>query len=111
MMDTLEAPAQAVLTTTAILERGLNAYQREYKAIEATGKSDYLCRKAGANAYRLAMPSTETLASTQALIACVAQGINLQVYEGHESTQPLYAAQVALAANKPPRPEKAPKAN
>jgi len=107
MTDTLEAPAVPVSTsiTAAALECCLNAYRREYKATEATGKSDYFCRQAGSTAYRLAVPSTETLADIQALIACVAQGINFQVYEGRESTQLLYAAQVALFANRP-KPEK-----
>src|ERR1700738_2936247 len=110
MSDTIETPAEPVSATVAVLERCLNAYRHAYKAIEATGKTGYFCRQAGAAAYRLAMPSTETLASTQALIACVAQGINLQVYDGRESTQLLYAAQIALAAHKLPKPEKPQKA-
>ena len=123
MSDTLEAPAVPVFTetvattpantpaplsiTAAALQRCLESYRRGYKAAAAKGDSDRFSHKAGAVAYRLAMPSTETLADIQALIACVTQGINFQVYEGHESTQLLYAAQVALAAQKPPKPEKA----
>ncbi len=87
MTDTLEAPAVPVSTAAAALQRCLNAYRREYKAIEAKGKSDYFCRQAG-SAYRLAMPSTETLADIQALIARVAQGINFQVYEGRRDANP-----------------------
>jgi hypothetical protein len=123
MSDTLEAPAVPVSAetiatapantsarvsiTAAALERCLQAYQRKYRAAAGNGPGDIFTHRAASEAYRLAMPSTETLADIQALIACVTQGINLQVYEGRESTQLLYAAQVALAAQKPPKAEKA----
>lgn len=103
------SPATAAVPlsfTGAALARCLDAYRRGYQAAVAKGDGDYFSRKAGAVSYRLAMPSTETTAHIQALIACVAQGINYQVYEGRESTQLLYAAQVALFANKPPKAEK-----
>jgi hypothetical protein len=123
MSDPLEAPAVTVFTetiatapantpaplsiTAAALQRCLQAYRRGYQAAKAKDDGDISSRRAGSTAYRLAMPSTETLGDIQALIACVTQGINLQVYEGRESTQLLYAAQVALAAQKPPKAEKA----
>ena len=106
MIDTLEVPPVDVSTTAASLKSCLDAYHHDYQADAKSGQSDFFCRRAGALAYRLAMPSTETLADIRALIACVAQGINLQVFEGRESTQLLYAAQVALAASRPPRIEK-----
>ena len=122
MPDTLEVPTIPAINETvttaqantpsplsipaAALQRCLEAFRRAYKAAAAKGDSDYFSHKAGAIAYRLAMPSTETLADIQALIACVTQGINYQVYDGRESTQLLYAAQVALAAQKPAKTER-----
>lgn len=102
MNDTLEAPSAPLSITAAALERCMNAYRQGYAGAQAQGKSNFTSHDLAAAAYRRAMPSTETVASIQALIACVAQGINLQIYEGRESTQLLYAAQVALAAHKSP---------
>ncbi len=122
MSDTLEAPSIPATTATvatgpanavahlsntaAAIEACVKAYRAEYAVHQAKGKCDWECVKAGGIAYRRALPTTETLADIQAFIACVAQGINYQVYEGRESTQLLYAAQVALAAHKPAKSEK-----
>jgi hypothetical protein len=119
MSDTLEAPAVTASTeaaaiapanaaplsvTTAALGACLKAYRAEYAAQLAQGKHDWECVKTARIAYRRALPTPETLADIQAFIACIAQGINYQVYEGRESSQLLYAAQVALVAHKP-KPE------
>jgi len=93
----------------AAVERCLNAYRTERDLQLANGKYDSACHNAARVAYRQAVPYAESLESIQALIACVAQGINFQIYERHESTQILYAAQVSLTANKPPKVEKTPK--
>lgn len=51
-------------------------------------------------AYKLAMPKMHDLPSIRAAIACIAQGITLEVFDGRDGSQLLYAAQVALATLK-----------
>jgi hypothetical protein len=105
---TAPASAPAPPSTTAIaIARCLEAYRCGYNSAAAKGQSHYFANQAGALAYRHVVPSTETFDDIQALIACVAKGVNLHIYEGRESTQLLYAAQVALASRKSPKPEKA----
>ena len=52
-------------------------------------------------AYKLAMPKMDSLPSIRAAIACIAQGIQLEVFDGRDGSQLLYAAQVALSTLKP----------
>lgn len=56
-------------------------------------------------AYKLAMPKMDSLPAIRAAIACIAQGINLEVYDGRDGSQLLYAAQVALSTLTPRRPK------
>ena len=51
-------------------------------------------------AYKLAMPRRESLAAIRAAIACIAQGIALEVFDGRDGSQLLYAAQVAMSTLK-----------
>jgi hypothetical protein len=46
--------------------------------------------------YKLAMPRMDSLPGIKAAIACIAQGIALEVFDGRDGSQLLYAAQVAL---------------
>ena len=48
-------------------------------------------------AFKLAMPKMDSLPSIKAAIACVALGIALEVFDGRDGSQLLYAAQVALS--------------
>ncbi len=52
-------------------------------------------------AYKLAMPKMDSLPTIRAAIAAIAQGIQLEVFDGRDGSQLLYAAQVALATLKP----------
>jgi hypothetical protein len=52
-------------------------------------------------AYKLAMPKMDSLPAIRAYIACVAQGIQLEVFDGRDGSQLLYAAQVAISVTKP----------
>jgi hypothetical protein len=52
-------------------------------------------------AYKLAMPRMDSLPSIRAAIACTAQGIALEVFDGRDGSQLLYAAQVAMSTLKP----------
>ena len=51
-------------------------------------------------AYKLAMPKMDSLPSIRAAIACTAQGIQLEVFDGRDGSQLLYAAQVAMSVLK-----------
>lgn len=51
-------------------------------------------------AYKLAMPKMDTLPAIRAAIAAIAQGIQLEVFDGRDGSQLLYAAQVALSVLK-----------
>lgn len=51
-------------------------------------------------AYKLAMPKMDSLPTIRAAIACIAQGVTLEVFTGRDASQLLYAAQVALTVNK-----------
>jgi hypothetical protein len=46
------------------------------------------------------MPLTQTETDIQAFISCVTRGIALDVFENHEPSQLLYAAQIALSVTK-----------
>lgn len=48
-------------------------------------------------AYKLAMPKMDSLPTIRAAIACIAQGITLEVFDGRDGSQLLYAAQVAIS--------------
>jgi hypothetical protein len=51
-------------------------------------------------AYKLAMPRMESMTAIRAAIACIAQGISLEVFDGRDGSQLLYAAQVAMSTLK-----------
>jgi hypothetical protein len=62
------------------------------------------------NAFSNAMPPLSTLESIRDFIACVAHGILIGVFSTEQSTRLLYAAQVAISAQRKttaPRKEKA----
>jgi hypothetical protein len=50
-------------------------------------------------AYKLAMPKMDGIPAIKAAIACIAQGIQLEVFDGRDGSQLLYAAQVALTVH------------
>lgn len=101
MNEVLEAPSATQNSTAATaLERCWNVYQKEYSAAEAEGKGSIGCRMAAAAAYRRVLPPADSIGNIQALIACIIQGINLEVYLRRESTQLLYAAHVAITAHR-----------
>ena len=51
-------------------------------------------------AYKLAMPRMDSLNAIRAAIACIAQCIALEVFDGRDGSQLLYAAQVAMSTLK-----------
>jgi len=87
-------------TTAASVARCVAAFRAEYAEQRDSGQGHWECLSAAKIAYRKALPCAETLAGIRAFIACVAQGINFEVYGQSDSTRLLYAAQVALSAYK-----------
>lgn len=83
----------------------ITAYHRAKEIATAKGEHPLRCRMAAKTAYRLAMPIMETREGIRAYIACVAQGLNLEVFNGNEASQMLYAAQVALSLAKTDTPK------
>jgi len=85
----------------------ITAYHRARELKLAAGEHPMRARLAAKTAYRLAMPVMDTKEGIRAYIACVAQGMNLEVFGGAEASQMLYAAQVALSLAKadPPKRE------
>lgn len=51
-------------------------------------------------AYKLQIPKLDSLSSTKSAFACVTHGISLEVFQGNDASQLLYAAQVATSLYK-----------
>jgi hypothetical protein len=71
--------------------------------------SEYLCEKAGAKAYRDNLPPLSSRQQILNFIACVAEGVLMEVIPDNASGKLIYAAQVALGAL-PRQPKKRKKA-
>jgi hypothetical protein len=57
-------------------------------------------QRMAAVAYKIAMPRMNSLTNIKAAVACVAQGIQLEVFDGRDGSQMLYAAQVAISIHR-----------
>lgn len=89
---------------TSRTDRALNYCRDEWKQAHDTateqGLSAARAVRMAAVAYKLAMPKMDSLPTIRAAIACIAQGITLEVFDGRDGSQLLYAAQVALSVLK-----------
>jgi hypothetical protein len=100
LFEEIPAPTSAV---TRCSEARENAYR---VALSTRDNDEPECRrvdraeKTAAKAYREAMPPLSGSENIRNFIACVAQGLLLKVFTAPESTQLLYAAQVANSAAK-----------
>ncbi len=79
------------------ITRCLDAYNAIVNKELAKGVSMITAQFEANTAYRIAMPVLDSPNSIQAYIACVAQGMNLEIFKGRDASQMLYAAQVALS--------------
>ncbi len=52
-------------------------------------------------AYKLQIPKMTCLASIKNAVACIAHGISLEVFEGNQGSQLIYAVQVAMSVYNP----------
>jgi hypothetical protein len=95
------------LTHTArALKRCIDAYKKMYAERRRKGDSETGAHMDARVAYKLVMPTMETVEDIRAYIACVAQALNWEVISGREGSQMLYAAQVALTLAKQKSPKK-----
>jgi hypothetical protein len=94
------APVKPISSAATAVKRCMDAYKQAFRGAATMGADEYTKCKAGADAYRLAMPCMGSPSEIRAFIACVAHGIAFEIWHARESTQLLYAAQVALAAQK-----------
>ncbi len=76
------------------------AWSHAYEVAEAKGLSAPKALRMACVAYKLAMPKMDSLPTIRASISCIVQGITLEVFDGRDGSQLLYAAQVALSVLK-----------
>ena len=72
------------------------AWARAFELAQSKGLSQPKALRMASVAYKLAMPNLNTMPAIRATISCIAQGITLEVFDGRDASQLLYAAQVAL---------------
>lgn len=75
-------------------------WHHAYQIAKDKGLAPPKALRMAAVAYKLAMPRMDSLNAIRAAIACVAQGIALEVFDGRDGSQLLYAAQVAMSTLK-----------
>ncbi|WP_109486931.1 hypothetical protein [Occallatibacter savannae] len=100
----LHAHAEPPRDRTSLAARAVAKCQDEYHHAFALAKEKGLAQpkalRMASVAYKLAMPRMESLNAIRAAIACIAQGIALEVFDGRDGSQLLYAAQVAMSTLK-----------
>jgi hypothetical protein len=76
-------------------------WSRAYTLAQSKGLTAAKALRMASVAYKLAMPKMDSLPTIRAAIACIAQGIQLEVFDGRDGSQLLYAAQVAMSTLRP----------
>jgi hypothetical protein len=67
---------------------------------EAAGYTLATAHREASTAYKNKMPLMLDMPSIREYIACVAQGIQMEVFNGRDGSQLLYAAQVAITVSR-----------
>jgi hypothetical protein len=93
-------PRDRTSRTDKALTTCRHAWEDAYAQANAKGLTAAKALRMAQVAYKLAMPKMDSLATIRAAISCTAQGIQLEVFDGRDGSQLLYAAQVALATLK-----------
>ena len=100
-MERLEASGALPRDRTSRTEKALTTCKAEwssaYDLAKSKGQTASRAMGMASVAYKLAMPKMDSLPGIKASIACIAQGIALEVFDGRDGSQLLYAAQVALS--------------
>lgn len=90
-------PRDRTSRTAKALEHCRAEWSNAYTVAQEKGLQATKAARMAAVAYKLAMPKMDSLPAIRAAIACIAQGITLEVFDGRDGSQLLYAAQVALS--------------
>ncbi len=89
-------PRDRTTKATKAAEACKEAWRQAYATAQEKGLAAPKALRMAAVAYKLAMPKMDSLPAVRAAIACIAQGIQLEVFDGRDGSQLLYAAQVAM---------------
>jgi hypothetical protein len=90
------SPAPISLAITRCVE----TYNRAYKAERASRRDEIAAIRSARRAFRAALPPLVGCENIRDFIACIAQGILLDVIDTADASKLLYAAQVAIAAGR-----------
>jgi hypothetical protein len=90
-------PRDRTSRSNKALEHCKDEWTHAYELAQAKGLTANKALRMASVAYKLAMPKMDSLPTIRAAIACIAQGITLEVFDGRDGSQLLYAAQVALS--------------
>jgi hypothetical protein len=90
-------PRDRTSRTEKALAHCQDEWSRAYDLAKSRGLPATKATRMAAVAYKLAMPQMDSLPAIRATIATIAQGIRLEVFDGRDGSQLLYAAQVALS--------------
>ena len=93
-------PRDRTSRTDKALDHCKTEWSRAYSVAQEKGLAGSKALRMASVAYKLAMPKMDSLPTIRASIACIAQGITLEVFDGRDGSQLLYAAQVALSVLK-----------
>lgn len=94
------APRDRTSRTDKALATCRDSWRDAHAQAKANGLPAAKALRMAQVAYKLAMPKMDSLPTIRAAIAAIAQGIQLEVFDGRDGSQLLYAAQVALSVLK-----------
>jgi hypothetical protein len=90
-------PRDRTSRTDKALTHCKDEWTRAYELAQTKGLTASKALRMASVAYKLAMPKMDSLPTIRASISCIAQGITLEVFDGRDGSQLLYAAQVAMS--------------
>lgn len=96
----IHAAAARASTIESAMSHCKAEWTRAFTLAQHKGLPAAKAQRMAAVAYKIAMPRMTNLASIKAAVACVAQGIQLEVFDGRDGSQMLYAAQVAISIHR-----------
>jgi hypothetical protein len=94
---TAAPPRDRTTRTDRALAHCKDEWTRAFDLAHSKGLTGPKALRMAQVAYKLAMPKMDSLPTIKAAISCIAQGITLEVFDGRDGSQLLYAAQVALS--------------
>lgn len=96
----IDAAAERTSTIDGAMRACKEAWTRAHELAKSKGLQANKAQRMASVAYKIAMPKMNSIPGIKAAIACIAQGIQLEVFDGKDGSQLLYAAQVALSVHR-----------